>query len=201
MNKSELVAAARRPTTEWLESCFGPGTVWRPTEEELPGRLHDAGARAFLTEVGIPAVRLSFVDWDSTGLPEKGMWEEDPDELFGNRYPDDNSPPACYSYSIGTRDVRHLMVRGDTGAVEIYDPEGWDHGAGYGGHAAEALPVLVGALGLLARYEDRLTGDEADAAREEFTALLEELGQGPDDSPFWDGLLAEVEDEYGLLED
>ncbi|MEV8096963.1 SUKH-4 family immunity protein [Kitasatospora sp. NPDC085879] len=201
MNGDELVAAARRPTTEWLESCFGPGTVWRPAEAELPERLADAGARAFLTTVGLPAVSLAFADWDSTGLPADGMWEEDPDELFGNRTPDDDSPPVCLAYSIGTHQARHLMLRGDTGTVEVYDPDGWDHACGYGGHAAGALPELVGALGLLARYEAGLTGDDADAARAEFTALLAELGQGPGDSSFWEHLLTSLEEECGAWED
>ncbi|MFD0527024.1 SUKH-4 family immunity protein [Kitasatospora arboriphila] len=122
MNESEVVAAARRPTAAWLESCFGPGTVWRPTEAELPASLTNAGVRDFLTTVGVPAVRLSFVDWHSGDLPEKGMWAEDPDELYGLRRPDDDSPPACHAYCIGTYGVRHLMVRGDPASSRCTTP-------------------------------------------------------------------------------
>ncbi|WP_052391311.1 SUKH-4 family immunity protein [Streptomyces sp. NRRL B-24484] len=200
MNESEAVAAARRPTTDWLESCFGPGTLWRPTGAELPEALENAGVRDFLTTVGVPAVRLAFVDWDSEGLPAKGMWAEDPDEIYGRRRPDDDTPPVCYAYCVGTYGLKHLMVRGDTGVVEVYDPEGWDHARGYGGHAADTLPGLVGALGLLARWEERLTGAGANAALAEFTSLLEELGQGPADSTLWNNLLEMLEGEYGTWE-
>ncbi|WP_457030504.1 SUKH-4 family immunity protein [Kitasatospora sp. P5_F3] len=190
------MAAARKPTTAWLESCFGPGTIWRPDAAALPAGLEDAGIRAFLTEVGIPAVELDFLSYDSAGLPTEGMWEEDPDELFGNRYPDDDSPPKSYSYCVGKRYGLHLMLRGDTGAVEVYNPDGWDHAAGYGGPAADSLPELIGALGLLALYEERITGEDGAAALREFTALLEELGQGPDGSSFWENALADLREEY-----
>lgn len=198
MVETGLLAAARKPTAAWLESCFGPGTIWRPDATALPAGLKDAEARAFLTEVGIPAVELDFLSYDSAGLPEKGMWEEDPDELFGNRYPDDDSPPKSYSYAIGKRYELHLMLRGDTGTVEVYDPDGWDHAAGYGGLAADSLSELMGALGLLALYEERITGEDGDgaAALREFAALLAELGQGPDGYSFWANILAELREEY-----
>ncbi|MFE3112763.1 SUKH-4 family immunity protein [Kitasatospora indigofera] len=197
MTESELLlAAARQPTTAWLETCFGTGTLWRPAAADLPAGLEHAATRAFLSEVGIPAMRLDFADYDSSGLPEKGMWEADPDELFGNRYPDDDSPPKSYSYCVGRRNQLHLMLRGDTGTVEVYDPDGWDHAAGYGGPAAESLPALVGALGLLALHEERLTGDDAAAALTDFTALLEQLGQGADSSSFWEPVLEYLEEEY-----
>ncbi|MFC8447460.1 SUKH-4 family immunity protein [Kitasatospora sp. NPDC057223] len=201
MNESELLAVAKRPTVEWLESCFGPGSLWRPAEAELPVRLEDAGTRAFLTTVGVPAVRLDFMGYDSAGLKAKGMWEEDPDELFGNRYPDDDSEPACWSYCVGMVQLLHLMVRGDSGTVEIYDPDGWDHAAGYGGHAADSLPELIGALALIARCGHRLTDEDgdtdADALLDELTGRLELLGQGPEESSLWEGVLENLRDEYG----
>ncbi len=197
MNESELLAVARKPTTGWLESCFGRESLWRPEEARLPARLEHAGTRAFLSTVGIPAVRLDFIGYDSAGLPDKGMWEEDPDELFGNRYPDDESEPACYSYCVGTVDQLHLMVRGDSGAVEIYNPDGWDHASGYGGYAAASLPELIGALGLVARCAQQLIDGDADAVLDALTAQLELLGQGPDDSGLWAGVLEHLRDEYG----
>ena len=192
-----MSAVARKPTVEWLESCFGPGSLWRPEEALLPARLENAGARAFLTTVGIPAVQLDLIGYDSAGLPDKGMWEEDPDELFGNRYPDDDSEPACYSYCVGTVDLLHLMVRGDSGTVEIYNPDGWDHASGYGGYAAASLPELIGALGLVAHCAQQLTDGDADALLDELTTRLERLGQGPDDSDLWAGVLENLRDEYG----
>lgn len=201
MNRSDLLAAARTPTAEWLAECFGPDAVWRPAEAELPARLEAPAARAFLTTVGIPAVDLDFINYDSTGLPLKGMWEEDPDELFGNRYPDDDTPPASYSYCIGMRYPLHLMLRGDTGTVEVYNADGWDHASGYGGHAADSPAQVIGALALVARWKDRLTGDGAREARLELVSLLEELGQGPDDSSFWSNVVEQLEDEYDDGED
>ncbi|WP_316525631.1 SUKH-4 family immunity protein [Kitasatospora brasiliensis] len=193
---AELLAAAGNPTAAWLESCFGPGTLWRPAPGELPERLTSPGARAFLSEVGVPAVELDFVGFDATGLPERGMWEADLDELFGERTPDDDTPPSNWGYCVGTFGERHLMVAGDSGAVRIYNPDGWDHGDGYGGWAADSLPALVGALALLARLEERIREGDAKAALDEFAVLLRESGQGPDDSDLWDGLLENLRDEY-----
>ncbi|MGW3076610.1 MULTISPECIES: SUKH-4 family immunity protein [unclassified Kitasatospora] len=193
---AELPAAAGNPTAAWLESCFGPGTLWRPEPGALPERLTSKAARAFLTEVGVPAVELDFLGFDATGLPERGMWEADLDELFGERTPDDDTPPSNWGYCVGTFGERHLMVSGDTGTVRIYHPDGWDHGDGYGGWAADSLPGLVGALALLARLEERICGGDAKAALDEFAALVRELGQGPDESDLWSGLLENLRDEY-----
>ncbi|MFI9046039.1 SUKH-4 family immunity protein [Streptomyces sp. NPDC053427] len=204
MNTSELLAIAQSPTIEWLESCFGPGTLWRPGPAALPAGLQDKETRAFLTETGIPAVQLHALSYDSADLPERGMWEADPDELFGNRYPDDHSPPTRYSYCIGKLSQLHLMVSGNTGAVEIYNPDGWDHAAGYGGYAAPSVPEFIGALGLFTLYQQRF--DDADvsaafAALDEFTTLLEQLGQGPDESGFWEDLLEEIREECEYRDD
>ncbi|MFI2609605.1 SUKH-4 family immunity protein [Kitasatospora sp. NPDC018619] len=191
---ADLRAAARTPTAAWLESCFGPGTLWRPGT--LPERLTAPGARAFLSEVGVPAVELGFLGFDATDLPRSGMWEADLDELFGERTPGDDSAPSSWGYCVGRIDERHLMVSGDTGTVRIYDPDGWDHGSGYGGRAADSLPALIGALALLARLEERILGGEAEAALDEFEALARESGQGPEESDLWPGLLESLREEY-----
>ncbi|MFE4975119.1 SUKH-4 family immunity protein [Kitasatospora sp. NPDC056651] len=195
-SEAELLAAARNPTAAWLESCFGPGTLWRPEPGALPERLTARGARAFLSEVGVPAVELDFVGFDATGLPGRGMWEADLDELFGERTPGDDTPPGNRGFCVGTFHERHLMVSGDTGAVRIYHPDGWDHGEGYGGRAADSLPALVGALALLARSEERIREGDAKAALDGFEALVRELGQGPEESELWAGLVEDLRDEY-----
>ncbi|MFJ9946547.1 hypothetical protein [Kitasatospora sp. NPDC091207] len=141
-------------------------------------------------------MELDFVGYDSTGLPEKGLWEADPDELFGRRTPDEDQTQVRFSYCVGTFHQLHLMVDGATGAVEVYNPDGWDHADGHGGLAAPSLPALAGALGLLARLEQRLTGSDTAAALEEFTALLGRLGQGPGDPDLWPDLLEEPREEY-----
>ncbi|CAM5646797.1 hypothetical protein SRIMM317S_04641 [Streptomyces rimosus subsp. rimosus] len=75
-DREALLAAALEPTAEWLESIFGVGALWRPTEGELPERLEHAETRTFLTEVGFPSVHLGFVDYDSTDLAQEGPWAE-----------------------------------------------------------------------------------------------------------------------------
>ncbi|MFJ9844393.1 hypothetical protein ACIRYZ_28840 [Kitasatospora sp. NPDC101155] len=189
---AELLAAARNPTAAWLESCFGEGTLWRP--ETLPEGLESGAARAFLAEVGIPAVELDFVGYDSADLPERGMWEADTDELYA-RDPEDDSP-AGLAYCVGKFDDRHLMVDAECGVVEIYNSDGWTTGQGHGGWAADSLPEVIGALGLLAGFEERIVNGDAQVALDEFEALVAQLGQGPDKSDLWVGLLENLREEY-----
>ncbi|MEV8308881.1 hypothetical protein AB0P36_16395 [Streptomyces flavidovirens] len=152
--------------------------------------------------MGFPALRIECIDFDSADLPEEGPWEEDPDELFGRRYPDDDTPPTSYcysysySYSYGTYGEYHLLVHGDTGDVDVYDPNGWDHAAGYAGWAVSSLPKLAGALGLLKLYEDRLTGAEPAKARYELPLLVEQL-EATWDSTFWEHVFEQLADWYG----
>ncbi|MFE3183358.1 SUKH-4 family immunity protein [Streptomyces violascens] len=191
---TEFLAAARNPTAEWLESCFGPGVLWRPIPESLPEGLEHAGTRAFLAEVGIPARRNRFTGFDGKDLPENGLWEADPDEIFGRRYPDDDTPPESYAYCVGLVNELHLMVDGITGSVEAYDPNGWDHAAGHVGYVADSVPQALAAFALLARYEERF--DDGDAlALAEFTELLEQLGLEPDDE-FWQNVVNELRENY-----
>ncbi|MFI6053416.1 SUKH-4 family immunity protein [Streptomyces violascens] len=191
---AEFLAAARNPTAEWLESCFGPGTLWRPSPESLPEGLKHAGTRAFLSEVGIPATRNRFTGFDGKDLHESGLWEADPDEIFGRRYPDDDTPPESYAYCVGLVDELHLMVDGVTGSVEAYDPNGWDHAAGHVGYVADSAPQALAALALLARYEERF--DDGDAtALAEFTELLDQLGLDPEDE-FWQNVVNELREGY-----
>ncbi|MEU7155391.1 SUKH-4 family immunity protein [Streptomyces chrestomyceticus] len=177
-DREALLAAAMEPTAEWLESIFGAGSLWRPKADELPERLEDEESRTFLTLVGFPSVHLDFIDFDSTDLVEDGPWEEDPDELFGNRYPDDDSPPKSYAYGMGVAMGYSLMLLGDTGSVSLYDPNGWDHAAGYAGHVIDSLPLLAGVLGLLTTYETRLVGDDEgdrEAALREVRELIDRI--------------------------
>ncbi|MFI0259965.1 SUKH-4 family immunity protein [Streptomyces sp. NPDC017056] len=194
MDREALLAAAEAPTAEWLESIFGAGSLWRPTEDELPERLEDEESRTFLTRVGFPAIHLDFIDFNSTGLAKAGPWSEDPDELFGNRYPDDDSPPKSYAYGMGDSLGYSLMLLGNTGSVALYDPNGWDHAAGYAGHVADSLPLLAGALGLLASYEDRLFGDDHEAVLHELRELIDEI-EPVEGCRFWEEIFQWLEDQ------
>ncbi|MEV5592562.1 SUKH-4 family immunity protein [Streptomyces sp. NPDC052496] len=188
VGREALLAAAMEPTAEWLESVFGAGSLWRPAEDALPARLEDEESRRFLTEVGFPSVHLDFIDFNSTALAQDGPWSEDPDELFGNRYPDDDSPPKSYAYGMGDSMGYSLMLLGDTGSITLYDPNGWDHAAGYAGHVIDSLPLLAGVLGLLASYEDRLVGDDEtdrEAALREVRELIDRI-EPVEDCRFWE---------------
>lgn len=191
---SEIDTAAARPTAEWLQSCVGADAVWRPTE--LPEGLKHEASREFLTTIGYPAVSLSAARFDSSELPARGLWEEDPDELFGRREPDDDSPPVKYCYGFGVYGNDYtLMLDGELGVVDVYDPSGWDHGDGYRGRAFDSLAELAGAVGLLSRHLARLAEDE------DPTAVLRELSasvtmSGWADSGFWISAFEHLEDEY-----
>ncbi|MFJ8675824.1 SUKH-4 family immunity protein [Streptomyces sp. NPDC093589] len=196
-HRSALPAAAKEPTAAWLESIFGAGSLWRPTDDELPAHLEDKEARRFLTTVGFPAVRLDFASVDTTDLFKEGMWEADPAELFGERYPDDDSPPERYAYRMGEQYGSYLMMMGDTGSISLYDPNGWDHAAGYDGYAARSLPELAGALGLLALHEDALTGADSRAALREFRTLMAEFDGDPEPTDLWENIFETLDEEYG----
>ncbi|MGW2389264.1 SUKH-4 family immunity protein [Streptomyces lydicamycinicus] len=201
---NEWMAAARNPTAEWLESCFGVGSLWRPAEAELPESLEHEGTREFLTTVGFPAVRidgfLEFIDFDSSRLKTEGPWAEDPDELFGRRTPDDDSPPSSYAFEFGKCQELSLMVNGITGCVDLYDPDGWDHAAGYAGEAHSSVKTLAGALGLAAQFARRFEGAEPLKELAEFRTAVEELDPLVE-SDLWEKVTDALEEEYELAEE
>lgn len=201
---NEWMAAARNPTAEWLESCFGVGSLWRPAEAELPERLEHEGTREFLTTVGFPAVRidgfLDFIDFDSSRLKTEGPWAEDPDELFGQRTPDDDSPPSSYAFEFGKCQEFSLMVDGVVGCVDLYDPNGWDHAAGYAGEAHSSLKALSGALGLAAQFAQRFEGPEPLKALAEFRTAIEDLDPLVE-SDLWEKVTEALEEEFELAEE
>ncbi|WP_067690901.1 hypothetical protein [Nocardia jejuensis] len=192
---TELNNAAAHPTTPWLQSCVGAAALWRPTE--LPERLEHAASRTFLETVGYPAIALSAIRFDASELPVKGLWEEDPDELFGRRVPDDDSAPAKYCYGFGVYGNDYtLMLDGELGVVDIYDPSGWDHGEGYQGRAFDSLAELAGSVGLMARHLTRLdAGEDPEAVLSALRASLITLGWAG--SGFWISAFEHLEEEYG----
>ncbi|MFE1441718.1 hypothetical protein [Streptomyces sp. NPDC058739] len=71
-----------------------------------------------------------------------------------------------------------------------YDPNGWDHGAGWQGSAAHSLPVLAVLLGLIAQFGDELDSDD-DTVRANALGELRGrmIAQDPccvEESAFWD---------------
>ncbi|MEU9112946.1 SUKH-4 family immunity protein [Streptomyces sp. NPDC048483] len=202
MDVEAWVAAAKNPTAEWLESCFGAGSLWRPREAELPELLQHEATRKFLTTVGFPAVRIDWllecIDFDSSGIKEAdGPWAEDPDELFGRRTPDDDSPLTKYAFGFGECSGCSLMLDGVTGDIVLYDPNGWDHAAGYAGQAHSSLPILAGALGLATKFREPFEGPKPLEVLGVFRQAIEALDPGVE-SALWEKVLETLEEEYEL---
>ena len=184
------------PDVVWLEERLGECSLWRPDEAALPAELTHSGTREFLLTVGFPAVHL-----DVVGIDTRHVRDEDPlvpvdaDEIYGERFPDDDSPPENFCFTVATWYDQHLMLDAADGGMTHYDPNGWDHGAGWKGPAADSLPVLAVLLGLIAESGDAL--DSADDAvraaavadlRRRMTGLEPAVG----DSEFWDGAFEDL---------
>ncbi|MEU7038292.1 hypothetical protein ABZ958_32130 [Streptomyces sp. NPDC046237] len=50
----------------------------------------------------------------------------DADGIYGRRYPDDDSPPTDFCFTVATRGDQHLMLDAADGSITHYDPNGWD---------------------------------------------------------------------------
>ncbi|MFH8680190.1 SUKH-4 family immunity protein [Streptomyces lydicus] len=187
------------PDAAWLAARFGADALWRPAGSELPEELTHAETREFLTTVGFPAVMLDVIGFDTTHLRADDGEALDPfdaDELYGNRYPDDDSPPVNFCFCVGTWGDQMLMLDASSGGIDHYDPNGWDHGAGFKGAAAWSLPDLAVLLGLIAgRAGELVSGDEA-VARAAVAALRARMRRHDatvDESPFWRMVFEEIE--------
>lgn len=184
------------PDAAWLEERFGEGSLWRPDEAALPAELTDAGSREFLLTVGFPAVSLDVVGIDTRHLlDEGGPVPLDADEIYGERCPDDDSPPEHFAFTMATWYDQHLMLDGADGGITHYDPNGWDHGAGRQGPAADSLPRLAVLLGLVAESRTALESAD-DTLRETAVTALRERMTGydvnVDDSAFWDEIFEDL---------
>ncbi|MFE1934198.1 hypothetical protein ACFW95_28270 [Streptomyces sp. NPDC059474] len=177
------------PDAAWLEQRLGEGSLWRPDEAGLPVELTDAQSREFLLTVGFPAVRLDVVRIDTRHVRDEGGLEPfDADEIYGNRYPDDDSPPKNFCFTVATRYDQHLMLEAADGGITHYDPNGWDHADGWQGPAADSLPRLAVLLGLIAESGKALeSADEAvrAAAITDLRERMMDLDSDVDESGFW----------------
>ena len=169
----------------------GAGSLWRPAEAELPEELTHQQTREFLTTVGFPAVRIDAIGFDATHLRADdgdALHPFDADELYGERYPDDDSPPVNFCFSVGSCGDQMLMLDGGLGDIDHYDPNGWDHGAGARGAAASSLPDLAALLGLIAERSDELEAADRAVARAAVAAVRELMCRhdaAVKESPFW----------------
>ncbi|MEW2253229.1 hypothetical protein AB0907_38650 [Streptomyces sp. NPDC006975] len=180
------------PDALWLEERLGEDSLWRPDEASLPAELTHTASREFLLTVGFPAVHLDLVGIDTRHLrDEDGLEPCDADEIYGERYPYDDSPPTNFAFTVANWFDQQLMLGGELGDITHYDPNGWDHGAGWKGPAADSLPDLAVLLGLIAESSTELESAE-DTARAAVAADLRERmiahDLNVDGSAFWDGI-------------
>ncbi|MDT9689924.1 SUKH-4 family immunity protein [Streptomyces sp. P9(2023)] len=194
MVKSEDIPSI--PDAAWLEERLGEGSLWRPSEADLPPELTHAGSRDFLLRVGFPAVHLDAVGIDTRHLRDEDALEPcDADEFYGNRYPDDDSPPVNFCFTVALQNDQHLMLEAADGGITHYDPNGWDHADGWQGPASESLPALAVLLGLIAESSDALETSDDTARAAAVTALRERMTVGDllvHDSEFWDQVFEDL---------
>lgn len=122
----ELPTEALAPTPAWLAEPFNG--LWRPVADELPEGLLDAGAREFLTRVGVPLAAGRGTLW--TGhLPKEGLeeWDQEPDRCL---------------YRIGQWLGGDLLLDGTRGEVLLEDFDGDTE------HAADSLSAFFTMLRL-----------------------------------------------------
>ncbi|GAA1123722.1 SUKH-4 family immunity protein [Kitasatospora arboriphila] len=164
------------PDTAWLEQVFGADGVWRPTAEQLPESLTHEPTRAFLTEVGLPCAKVGRIGLDSLFLREEGLWAQDPDELYGVSRPKGDDAVSDICFKVMDHTDTAFMLDAGSGAVDLFKPDGWDAGLGYGGRYTSSLPLLVRVLGLAAQTVELVDEIGRDEAIEAFDARLDELG-------------------------
>ncbi|MFE7270910.1 SUKH-4 family immunity protein [Streptomyces sp. NPDC057623] len=178
------------PDAAWLEERLGEGSLWRPDEAALPVELTDAESREFLLTVGFPAVHLGVVGIDTRHLrTADGLQPLDADEIYGNRYPDDDSPPENFALTVAVAGDQHLMLDAADGGITHYDPNGWDHGAGWKGPAAESLPRLAVLLALIAESSTALDSEDDTVRAAAVNGLRRRMTDHDsyvEDSEFWD---------------
>ncbi|MEU6577142.1 hypothetical protein [Streptomyces sp. NPDC046805] len=120
---------------------------------------------------------------------EDGLDPFDADEIYGERYPDDDSPPTNFAFTMATWYDLNLMLGAAAGGITHYDPNGWGHGAGWKGPAADSLPHLAVLLALIAEASTALeSADDAVGAAAATELRRRMIGHdlNVDDSAFWD---------------
>ncbi|KAE8341104.1 hypothetical protein BDV24DRAFT_163813 [Aspergillus arachidicola] len=141
------------PTKAWLEEQFGPGSLWQPTEAELPVDLTNEETIKFLLNVGFPAVNLPRMGFNSSDLrisAHKGQTLDGytADELFDifnheDTDEDEGKPPAL-SVRFGAIHHKLVLLNNKNGIIYFYDPENWFSHRGVIANGLDKLSVLLG---------------------------------------------------------
>jgi hypothetical protein len=153
----------------------------------------------------VPSVICPLTGWDSTHLKKdeeagEELYAWDADEIFGRRYPDDDSPPTKFCYFIGEAGYTMAMVDAETGWVLNYDQGGFGMNAD-GGVIADSVPsflVLLGTMEMTVARMGEVPSDLSDEAIDKYenirhvvlVALREIMteydGSAEEGSRFWD---------------
>ncbi|KAB8222772.1 hypothetical protein BDV33DRAFT_189454 [Aspergillus novoparasiticus] len=197
------------PTKAWLEEQFGPGSLWQPTEAELPADLTDKETIKFLLDVGFPSVNLPRMGFNSTDLRKSTDMGQTldgytADQLFDIfNYKDEGNPPAL-SFRFGAIHHKLVLLNNKNGIIYFYDPETW---VAHRGVIADGLGNLAMLLGMVFAVTKDLRKVSPDIPREELQRRVEVL-KGPLDilreglweydfsadyySEFWNELFAKL---------
>ncbi|WP_354637326.1 SUKH-4 family immunity protein [Kitasatospora camelliae] len=171
-----LPAGARDPDAAWLDRIFGPERVWRPSERELPGELTHGPTREFLTTVGLPCVWMERIGLDSRSLRLEGLWAQNADEAYAVSRPLGAGAVADSCFKLMEHPDHYFMLDGDSGGIDLFLPDKWDWGRGYGGRYASSVAEFVAVVGLAALTVKRVDDMGLEPALVMFEGWLDELG-------------------------
>ncbi|MFI5528016.1 SUKH-4 family immunity protein [Kitasatospora sp. NPDC051853] len=194
---ADLPDGAAGPDPAWLEQVFGVDGLWRPSEAELPDGLTHRPTRFFLTTVGLPAVRIGRLGLDARFLRQDGLWVQRADELYSGSRPQGDGAPSDVCIKLMEHPDFHFVLDGESGAVDLFLPDEWDRGRGYGGHYAPSVARLVSVVGLAVTAVAQVDDVETDLepALETFLGRLDRLGLRAAHPEPWGGVFEYI-DEY-----
>ncbi|KAE8342087.1 SUKH-4 immunity protein [Aspergillus arachidicola] len=204
------------PNQAWLEKQFGPGSLWRPQEADLPVDLTNKAAREFLINVGFPSVKLPRMGFNSAHLKEfagKGnsLYSFTGEELYGIHDPEDEVP--ALSFCLGDVYNQLVMLESEHGHVFFYNGDCYDSMGRDRGLVAQGLDSLAVLLGMVVAVTKDLREhplDDLDLSLDELERRAEILKRPLDilrgkmrdydcyaeDAEFWNDLFSELLDDW-----
>ncbi|KAE8311052.1 SUKH-4 immunity protein-domain-containing protein [Aspergillus transmontanensis] len=201
------------PNQAWLEKQFGPGSLWRPKEADLPVDLTNKAAREFLINIGFPSVKLPRMGFSSTNLKEfadKGdsLCRYTGEELYGVHDPEDEVP--ALSFCFGQVYTQIVMLENEHGHVFFYNGDCYDSLGRDRGLVAQGLDSLAVLLGMVVAVTKDLRETPLDLSLDELARRVEILKRPLDilrgkmgdydfyaeDAEFWNDLFSELLDDW-----
>ncbi|MEV7179957.1 SUKH-4 family immunity protein [Kitasatospora sp. NPDC093679] len=188
---AELPGAARTVTRGWLADRFGADRLWSADPAELPDGLEHGPTRRFLTEVGLPAVRIPLLDLSGEVLAQEGLGELRTEDFRDADEDGDDRGEFCY---LIAKDLERLIVvDGATGRVGLYDPDRYE-GDYDSGPVASSVEQFAALLRLYASFYYGATAAELADAERALRVWAEELDPVTASSTFWQEVFQDRED-------